>query len=207
MSNSKNKTVTPMDDGEISLKQVYDEIKSTRYGLMRKMDAVIGRIEHLEKSQTKVEKLLQERQIDKVQINARINEISRNAVAQGQKIEYQMQKKIDRLRRQNNLVIMGIEEKSSEVNTLASLFSIIWPQESFENRYTRVGLQKKNAAHPRPIRVEIPSFLEKKQMINNCRKLKGVTTLKGISVKNDMIKTQQQEHKERVKKKTRAYRY
>ena len=66
MSNSKNKTVTPMDDGEISLKQVYDEIKSTRYELMGKMDAVIGRIEHLEKSQTKVEKLLQDVQIDNV---------------------------------------------------------------------------------------------------------------------------------------------
>jgi len=112
-----------------------------------------------------------------------------------------MQEKIDRLRRQNNLVIMGIEENSSEVNTLASLFSIIWPQGSFENRYTRVGPQIENAAHPRPIRVEIPSFLEKKQIISNCRKLKGVTTLKGISVKNDMTKTQQQEHKERMKKK------
>jgi hypothetical protein len=94
-----------------------------------------------------------------------------------------------RFAKQCNLVFMGVPEDEQALSVVSDMLRIISPDNKISIENNRLGNQG-SSRNPRPLRVTFPSVEERRAALRNCKKLKGHTEFKGISVKPDLTKRQ-----------------
>jgi hypothetical protein len=84
---------------------------------------------------------------------------------------------------------MGVPENEQGLIVVSDILRIISPDNKISIENNRLGNQG-SSRNPRPLRVTFPSVEERRAALRNCKKLKGHTEFKGISVKPDLTKRQ-----------------
>lgn len=105
-------------------------------------------------------------------------------------LDGKIDEEINRLRRINNIIVMGLPEGEDGVRLAEELMQIILPNSTIEIKDERLG-RDLNAEKPRPMRIRLSNEVEKQTALNNCKKLKGLHNFNKVSVKKDLTKMQQ----------------
>lgn len=127
-------------------------------------------------------------------VQAELTEVKNTIINLNDQVTTNISEQLNRYQRRLNLIIKGVPENENSDDLLAELFQIIWPGNPVPC-WTRIGELKPNAVTTRPIRIPMLTANDKRTILSNCKKLKGVESLKGISVSKDLTKTQQEESK------------
>jgi hypothetical protein len=125
-------------------------------------------------------------------VSAIANEVDviRNAVSvHFSEVEDQIKEGQMRMMKLSNLIIMGVPKDRRGTTTVREILKIILPEFDRPIVENRVG-DPKTSKIPRPIRIALSSFDEKRFALDNCRKLKGHNEFKGILAKPDLTKRQ-----------------
>jgi len=101
----------------------------------------------------------------------------------------------DRIKRRDNLIVMGIPENTEGEEMLTELITLILPDYYMMVMHDRVGPKKENANHPRPIRLFLQNPKMKSTALKNCKLLKNHIRLQKVSVRKDLTKIEQLEKK------------
>jgi len=103
----------------------------------------------------------------------------------------------ERLTRLTNIILYGVPENTAGLNTAENLVKILLP--SFTGPLIDASIGPSPAASstskPRPLRVSLNNVNDQKLAMSNRGKLRGLDQFKGISLKKDLTKRQQQELK------------
>lgn len=154
---------------EVTNRQLLEEIVKTRSDLKNLIEASETRL------QMKFEIL-----------NNRIKTLEKENIKLNDKIE-----KLERESKKNNLVIFGLVKNSKEVtaasicNHIRQLLDVKLTETEINNIYT-LGKTENS-----PIKLELISYLKKREILGNCRKLKGTKTY----ITNDLTEKQREEVK------------
>lgn len=154
---------------EITTKQIYEEIVKSRNELRGSIEASEVRV------LLKIESL-----------NSRIRTLEKENRQLKNKVEI-----LDRESRRNNLVIFGLNSVPREVSVdfissqIKQLLDVQLDESNINNLY------KLGNAENSPIKLELVSMLKKREILLNCRKLKGSK----IYIANDLTEKQRGEYK------------
>jgi len=185
--------------GAVSNELLLATIQKNDANINRKLDSVLDRLNTLEDNQKHMETRLQALEhtnhkiVNDMQISKENADVLKKEVSQTLS---QLKESQDRSWRKNNIVLMGILENEESDNTVCSLLNILLPKSNYLMSHERFG--KQNESHPRLIRVYLPNRIEKQKLLANCKLLHDNVEFKGISVKPDLTKTQQEERKSRA---------
>lgn len=110
-------------------------------------------------------------------------------------IDNEAKEQYQKLVRMSNIVLMGIPETDAGLllaNQLLALLHSEWKGPVIDRR---IGEKKSSQNQPRPLRVPVKHSLMRDEIIGHCSSLKGKDEYKGISVRRDLTKKEQQEWK------------
>jgi hypothetical protein len=169
----------------------FDEIRNNQKEIVTRLDKIEKDKDAMMENQEKMKETLfnfqQNVAEDMNHINSKLNE------------------EIVKLRKINNLIIMGVPENDGGLALIKKLLEIILPEQ--HNNITilnkRLGRDPVNGK-PRPLRITLNSQSEKELALNNCKKLKGMEEFAKISVRPDLTKQQQHDRAARTPIQTRA---
>lgn len=105
-----------------------------------------------------------------------------------------LNEEILRLRKISNLILMGVPETDEGINCAKRLIQQVLPKSHshIEIENIRIGKVAPDKKNPRPLRIQLSNPLEKKTALKNCFKLAGINEFKGISVRPDLTRLQQE---------------
>ncbi|CAL8083631.1 unnamed protein product [Orchesella dallaii] len=111
-----------------------------------------------------------------------------------------LQEQQDRLKRVNNIVIMGIPENENEHRVLSSVMQILLPNNTLRIRAHDMRIGKPSQGRLRPIRVQLNSKNEVHDALQNGKLLKDMDKFQSIYIRMDQTKQQQQDRKDKIRK-------
>lgn len=159
----------PRLDQEITIDKIYEEILNSRFELKNIIEASEARVLlKIEELKNKVKTLEEEN----LSLKIRLEEV-------------------DRTKRKNNILLFGLERQAKEVSIefvtekIQNLLDIRLKEADVNNAYYLGNLENS------PLKVELVSFLKKKLILENCKKLKG----SDIYISNDLTEKQREEFK------------
>jgi hypothetical protein len=94
-----------------------------------------------------------------------------------------------------NVVLFGVPENQEGLETASNMIKILLPDWAGEIYDDRIG--SGDSAKPRPLRVKLDNYTQKRKALSSKRKLKTFPEFNGISVQPDMTKTEQLKSKEK----------
>ncbi|OXA42545.1 hypothetical protein Fcan01_22750 [Folsomia candida] len=158
------------------LKQ-FKDVKDTQSHIMKRLDNMEAEKEKLVENQIAMQESLTSFQ----------NEVKSDF----QKFEEKYDEEIRKIRKLNNLVVMGIPETNDGQKLLTDLLKIIYP-----TSYTSLKLDERigqlTTSSLRPVRLRFSSATERQLALDNCKNLKGLVQFDKISVKKDLTRKQQE---------------
>jgi predicted phage tail protein len=186
-----NQMMTQFDIKNQAIMTQLDEIRNNQKEIVTRLDKIEKDKDAMMENQEKMKETLfnfqQNVAEDMNHINSKLNE------------------EIVKLRKINNLIIMGVPENDGGLALIKKLLEIILPEQ--HNNITilnkRLGRDPVNGK-PRPLRITLNSQSEKELALNNCKKLKGMEEFAKISVRPDLTKQQQHDRAARTPIQTRA---
>jgi hypothetical protein len=165
------------------------ELKRSISSMDDKLNNVISRMDAVEETlrdQSSRTVLLEENMRS---IESEVDVIKNAVTVHFSDVEEQIKEGHLRMMKVSNLIFMGVPEDTKATTTVREILKIILPDSDRPIMDNRVG-DPKTSKMPRPMRIGLSSFEEKRLALKNCRKLKGHNEFKGISVKPDLTKRQ-----------------
>jgi hypothetical protein len=101
--------------------------------------------------------------------------------------------------RLSNVVLFGVPENHEGLETASKMIKILLPDWTEDIYDDRIG--SADSAEPRPLRVKLDNYTQKRKALSSKRKLATFPEFKGISVQPDMTKTEQVKSKEKSRAK------
>ncbi|CAL8137505.1 unnamed protein product [Orchesella dallaii] len=111
-----------------------------------------------------------------------------------------LQEQQDRLKRINNIVIMGIPEDENDHGVLSSVMQVLLPNNTLRIRTHKMRIGKPSQERMRPIRVQLNSNNEAHSALQNAKKLKDIDKFQNIYARLDQTKQQQLERRDKIRK-------
>jgi len=108
----------------------------------------------------------------------------------------EVDEKLDRQKRSNNLIFMNVPESDQGIKTAAKIMKVLLPSNQIQIRDLRLG-PTKSKLRPRPLRIVLPSSYDRFLAIQNCKKLRSIDEFKNISVCKDLTKAEQMIEREK----------
>jgi hypothetical protein len=105
---------------------------------------------------------------------------------------HEEQRKIARM---SNIVLFGVPEKKEGLDLASNLLKLLIPDWKGHLDDDRIGAPP--APKPRPLRVRLENYAQKRKALSCKRKLASRPEFRGISVQADLTKSQQSKKKER----------
>lgn len=164
------------------------DIQSTQRNILDRLDKMEKEKEEMSKNHASLSKSVSEVRKDVAQV-----------VDGLQEVHERLAEEISRVRKMTNIVLFGLPEDDAGRILAQELMQILLPSshQHITSYDERLGAVNPTLNRPRPLRIRLSSATEKSAALSNCRKLKGLNQFKGISVKQDMTKFQQQSSKAR----------
>jgi hypothetical protein len=110
-------------------------------------------------------------------------------------LKEQLHEEKDRLRRANNILIMGLPENDSGLRLANNLMKVLLPTITVTILDQRVGIQIPN--NTRPVRIHLSNAADVRSALNKSKKIKGNPTFGNISVRKDVTKKQREDNHQR----------
>jgi len=152
------------------------------------------RLKTMEASSVQTERRLDVVESSNETVKTELLEVKNSFITINNSIRTEINEQLNRYQRRLNIIIYGVQENAEEGDMLTSLSGIIWPEYALTD-WRRLGEKKSNAV--RPIQVPLRTVADRNKLIDNCKKLKGLQKFKGISIKKDQTKIQQEEAKKK----------
>jgi hypothetical protein len=161
------------------------------------------KFEKLEEGQVNLERRMTELEKDRKKLSEVTESLSTSIQQNDYKLNdnlnqlrEQLQEEKDRLRRANNILIMGLPENDSGLRLAYDLMKVLLPTITVTILDQRVGIQKPN--NNRPLRIHLSNAAEVRSALNNTKKIKGNPAFASISVRKDMTKKQREDNHQRM---------
>jgi PHD-finger len=125
-------------------------------------------------------------------------ERGRDAVEE-RKLEVQMREVLERDKRRNNLVVMGLGEEENEQVTgklIEKIIDELMPE--VQVGFKMIGRIGRKGEKARPVRIEMVEPAHKRRILTRAKNLKGIDEFKALYVVADLTRVQQEE--ERLKR-------
>jgi hypothetical protein len=101
--------------------------------------------------------------------------------------------------RLSNVVLFGVPETTAGIEIASKMMKVLLPDWTGNIDEDRIG--SLDSAKPRPLRVKLDNYNQKRKALSSKRMLKTYPEFNGISVQRDMTKAEQKESKEKLKSK------
>jgi len=111
-------------------------------------------------------------------------------------LKEKIEEDIDKVKRDNNLVLMNIPETIEGLKTAENLMKTLLPDQNTVVRDNRIGHINQNSHRPRPLRIYLSCKSKQKLALLNCFKMKNIPEFYQISVCKDLTKTEQEINKQ-----------
>jgi PHD-finger len=121
--------------------------------------------------------------------------------AEERKLEVQMREVLERDKRRNNLVVMGLGEEEEEQVTgklIEKIIDELMPE--VQVGFKIVGRIGKKGEKARPVRIEVVEPAHKRRILSRAKNLKGIDEFKAIYVVADLTRVQQEEERTKREK-------
>jgi len=174
-----------------SIEASRNEVKQQFSALNNKLDSLINRIDHIEESH----KLLDTRLTMNEDTTHRIDEEVKEVKSELSDALLTLKEQHDRMRRKNNIIAYDIPDSAEGESLVMDLLNVILPNLCMQPSMERIGKPVPNAKRPRPLRIVLPNQIERRNALQNCRRLKGLETFAKISIKPDLTRNQQNERR------------
>jgi len=167
--------------------ETYTEMKM----MHTKMDTYLQRLEKIENNYRNLETRVFNIENDDYITQTELAGVQQQIKDSNDAIYDEIKEQCDRIRRQNNIVVMGVPENENGSKLLQSLLDTIVDNKGHVVMQERIGKINASQKYPRPVRVVLSNSLIKKQTLRNCKALKGLAEFEKVSVRPDKTKQQQ----------------
>jgi len=171
---------------ERKLDMIWNEVTKTNSlmeGYLKRLEDIENKCEDLNKRVCEIEN----------EEYATTTEVQQKIKQSSSEIAQEIKEQCDRVRRENNIILMGITESDQSTAIIDKLLSLIVSNPSHILLKERIGKFSSSQKYPRPVRVVLPSSLIKQATLRNCKILKGIPEFAKVSVQKDLTKIQQLE--------------
>jgi len=188
------------------MEEKIDKIMSVVLETNVKVDSILQRLETVEANHANLESRVARIESEEFLTVNDMEEITYQIKKSSQESYDEMKEQCDRMRRESNIILMGIQESHEGELLIDDLLETILPPNTAAVLKERVGKPSAEQKNPRPMRIVLANSLLKRQTLRNCKALKGLEKFKNISVKPDLTKIQQQERNSPVQTRSRKRR-